>query len=232
VNKENAMLFYMLKRKPRRDSKIPLETTDAHPGCVIVNCAACGTRGIEPHSTCGRIPVELLVRDAAYVDDIEQASTTLLFSRTFRDAVTAAGLTGIEFYDPVGYKLKRDTPKFQEVLRQIREEFQFQVGHVTGSGGSIARSSSVRLCESCDVCGWRAWTLPEKGFHIDPAQWDGADFFRVLEYAPFFMSERAVQVLQAAKLSNFGAIPADEFRLPPNYRQPPVAPLTSDAPRG
>lgn len=214
------MRFYILWRTPRRDNKIPLTTTDQHPGVVIVNCPACGTRGLMPAVRTGKLQVELLVRDAAYLDDIEQAGSTGLASRKFREAVASAGLTGIEFYDPVGYKLKRDTPRYQEVMRQARDVFQFQVFRFTGHGGCIAQKSGMVLRKSCDVCGWREWTLPEHGYHVDESQWDGSDFFHV-EEGPGFMTERAVQVLQAANLSNFGAMAADEFRLPPNYKHPP-----------
>ena len=216
------MKFYMVKRTPRRDNKIPLETTDAHPGIVLVNCPACGTRGIMPAVRTSRLPVEILVRDVAYLDDLEQASSTFLASRRMREAITSAGLTGIEFYDPVGYKVKRDTPKFQEVLRQARDVFQFQVVRFTGRGGSIAQKSGMLLRKSCDKCGWREWTLPEHGYHVDEFQWDGNDFFHV-EEGPGFMSERAVKALQAANLSNFGAMPADEFRLPAGYKQPGIS---------
>jgi hypothetical protein len=54
------MRFYFLWPSPRRDNKIPLETTDQHPGVIIVNCPACGTRGIMPAVRAGRLPVEIL----------------------------------------------------------------------------------------------------------------------------------------------------------------------------
>jgi len=211
------MNFYEMIPTPRRDAKILLGTTDLYPGYRIINCPVCGTRGLLPHSLCGKIPVELLVREAGYLDDIEQASTTMLFSKKVRDAVTSAELTGIEFYDPVGYRLKRDTPKFEQTLRQARDELQLKVIDVTGKGGSVAKSSEIRSLKSCNVCGWKAWTLPAHGFHVDEAQWDGTDFFQVTEFAPFFMSERAVNVLASAGLSNFGASRAEDYKLPPGY---------------
>ena len=212
------MRFYLLGPTPRRDDKVPLETTDAFPGVVIVDCTACGTRGIMPAVRAGKLPVEILIRDAAYLDDIEQASSSILLSSKCRDAITSAGLNGIQFYDPAGYALKRDTPKLREVLRQARDVFRFQVAHVHGRGGRIAGKSGMTLRKSCDVCGWREWLLPENGYRVDEGQWDGSDFFHVDE-GPLFMSERAVQALTSAGLSNFAAVPADEFRPPPNYTQ-------------
>ena len=223
------MKFYILRRTPRRDNKIPLETTDDYPGSVLVNCPACGAIGIMPASNTGRLPVEILVRDVGYLDDLEQASSTFLASRKMREAITSAGLTGIEFYDLVGYKLKRDTHKLQEVLRQARDVFQFQVLRFTGRSGSIGQKSGMILRKSCDKCGWREWTLPEHGYHVDESQWDGSDFFHV-EEGPGFMSERAVQLLQAANLSNFGAILAEEFRLPAGYKQPALSTAATPPP--
>ena len=192
MTEENNVKCYLLKLSPRRDNKIPLETTDAYPGVVLVNCPACGTRGIMPAVRTPKLPVEILVRDTAYLDDIELAGSTELASRKVREAITSAGLTGIEFSEPVGYKLKRDTPKFQEVLRQARDVLQFQVVRFIGRGGSIAHKSGMILRKSCDKCGWREWTLPEHGYHVDEAQWDGSDFLHV-EEGPAFMSERAAK---------------------------------------
>jgi hypothetical protein len=208
------MKFYLL-RKNRTHGKVPFSTTDEYMGCKLVNCSVCGTRGMIGKNQLGKVPVELLVKDVVdKLDDIEQASTVLLASRKFRDTVADAGLTGIEFYPVVGYQSKGKNKLFQEMVRRCRDEADYQVIHITGSGGSIAQSSRVELTMSCDACGWVEWSLPRNGFHIDEAQWDGSDFFNVKEFAPFFMSEKAVEVLSNAGLSNFGALLATEYRVP------------------
>ena len=206
------MRFYMLKRPPRRDDRIPLDVTEQHLGCVLVDCSLCGAQGILPACLSPRVPVEVWVQSLGYLDDIEQAFTTLLASRKFRDAVLTAGLTGIEFYAPLGYKVKSNKPSYHKLVGQARDEFQFKAIYVTGRGGSVAQSSGVTLEKSCDQCGWRAWTLPDHGYHIDENRWDGSDFFYVDEGGPLFMTERAVEVLRTAGLSNFGAVPAEDYR--------------------
>ena len=206
------MRFYFFDKKPSRDGKYPLGTTEEHRGCKIINCPVCGTRGLLPKCMCGRLDVEILVKTIGCLEDIAQASTVNLVSKKVRDAIFRAGLTGVEFYPPVGYKTRGRKPEYQEMIRQCRDDLQYEVIHVTGDGGSVAETSGVRLRKSCDVCGWRAYTLPEDGFVIDENQWDGSDFFHVKEYGPFFISERAANILYQAELSNFFAQLSTDYR--------------------
>jgi len=206
------MEFYLLDRLPGKDGRVPLSTTEEHSGDIVVDCASCGTRGILPKCMCGKLPVDILVKDVGFLEDIEQAATVLLASRKFRQAVASAGLTGIEFYPPLGYRSPSKNQEFRRMIRRCREELQYAVIDVTGRGGSVALTSGLELRKSCDVCGWREWTLPEEGFYVDERQWDGSDFFHVEEYGPFFMTQRAVDVLSGAGLSNFGAELATECR--------------------
>lgn len=206
------MQFYMLRRPPRADDKIPLDVTDENLGCVLVNCPACGTQGIMPKQLSPWVPIEIRVQSLGYLDDIEQAFSTLLVSQKFRDAVVAAGLVGMEFKSPVGFTSKIKKPSYQKVVEEARDVLRLEAIWVTGRGGSVAETSGVRLQKSCDDCGWHAWTLPERGYHIDEEQWDGSDFFYVEESGALFMTQRAVDVLEAAGLSNFGASPAEDYR--------------------
>jgi hypothetical protein len=163
----------------------------------------------------GKVPVEILIKDVVdELDDIEQASTVLMASKQFRDTVTSAGLTGIEFYPPLGYVLRGKNKLFERMLRQCREEKNFEIIHVSGKGGSVADASGLELLKSCEACGWIEWSLPKNGFHVNKTQWDGSDFFHVKEFGPFFMTERAKDVLSSAGISNFGAQPIDEYRSP------------------
>lgn len=206
------MRFYLFDTTIREDGKVPLTTTNKHRGCLIVNCPVCKTRGLLGKNRIGKVDVEILVRDIAPLEDIEQASTVLLASKKFRDAICSAGLTGVEFYPPVGYITNGRMPRYHEVIRQCKKDIQFKIIHVTGKGGSVTHTSGVRLIMSCDVCGWKQWSLPENGFVIDESQWDGSDFFHVVEYGPFFLSERAVKVLDQANLSNFFAQLSTDYR--------------------
>lgn len=207
------MIFYLLDRPARKDDKVPLDTTEAHPGCVIVKCADCGVTGIMPHRKGGKVPIELAIYDVTYLDDIEQAFTTLLASKKFQESASSNYLTGIEFYQPLGYQLRTKKKGADEMIRKCRDEFQFQAIHVTGRGGSIAKTSHVKLRESCQKCGWEEWSLPETGIYVDENQWDRSDFFYVDEFGAMLMSQKAVDALSEANLSNFGAQPTEDYRI-------------------
>ena len=213
------MNFYLLENKPRKDGKVPLSTTREYLGCIVINCAACSTRGVLHNSMHRKVDIEVKVRDIAGLEDIESAGTNTLVSAKFRDAVKEANLTGLEFYPILGYKTKGRKQGYQEMIRLCREEFQFKAVYVTGKGGSIAQTSGVQLVKSCDVCGWREWTLPEHGIVIDESQWDGSDFFLLEDMGGVYMTERAAKVLDQADLSNFFAQLTTDYRPGklPNY---------------
>ena len=206
------MDFFVLKRLPRRDQRIPLGTSKANRGHVVINCNVCGTRGILPKSRTPQMPVEITILDTGNLEDIEQASTTLLFSKKARSVLRDQALSGIAFCPPIGYILSRQGKEMDTMLEQCQNVFDYQVTFITGRGGSIAQSSDVKLIKSCDACGWKEWSQPKEGIRVDERQWDGSDFFFVDEYGGPLLSGIAVRALHAADLSNFGAIPAIDFR--------------------
>src|SRR2546429_1657216 len=99
------MEFYLLDRSSQREWRIPLQTTQRYPGYVVVNCKVCGTTGIVPQSKSGLMPVEIAIQGVGLLQDIEQAGTTLLASKKMQDLVTRHGLSGMDFYAPVGYQI-------------------------------------------------------------------------------------------------------------------------------
>lgn len=207
------MKFYLLDRPPRSDGRVPLDASDEYPGCIIVNCKSCGVTGALPHGKGGKVQIEIVINDVAYLDDIEQAFTTLLVSNRFREYSASRHLTGIEFYEPVGYQCRTKMAGSDEMIRRCRQEYKFNAIHVTGCGGSIATTSNVRLQKACPACGWEEWTLPENGIFVDQQQWDGSDFFYVDEFGAMLMSQNAVNALREANLSNFGAQSAEDYRI-------------------
>lgn len=207
------MGFYLLNRPPRKDDTEPFGPVEENLGCVVIRCAHCGVVGAVPHLKGGKVPLEIGIYDVCYLDDIEQPFTRLVVSKKFRDAVAGNRLTGIEFYQPVGYVIKTTKKGADEMIRKCRDEFQFEAIHVTGRGGSIAQTSNVKLSNSCEKCGWEEWTLPENGIYVDQKQWDRSDFFYVDEFGAMLMSQKAVGALSEAKLSSFGASPAEDFRI-------------------
>jgi len=206
------MKFFLLKRSARQDNKIPLDASDKHPGCVLVNCESCDTHGVWPKNKADRVDIEVVIRDVAHLDDIEQAFTTLLGSQTVQEVVNHNNLTGMEFYSPLGYSIDTTKQGAEQMVAQCRDELRFQVMHVVGRGGSIAESSDVHLAKSCSLCGWEEWSQPENGIIVDESQWDGSDFFYVNEFGAMLMSERAVDILPSARLCNYGDSPAEEFQ--------------------
>ncbi len=208
------MKFFLLKRRPRESRKVPFTTSAEHRGDVAVNCAECGAIGLIPKSLLGEVPVEIVVKDIAPLEDIEQAGSVLLASVRFREAVERGGLVGISFYDPVGYKTKGRRKGLDALVAHAQSELHLQVMHITGRGGSLVGRAGVEKVKTCDACGWQEYTLPPEGFDVDEEAWDGSDFFHCEGYAPFFMSERAVEVLQQAGLSNFDALNAKDYRPP------------------
>lgn len=72
---------------------------------------------------------------------------------------------------------------------------------VTGWGGIAPPESGVRLLERCDACGlhyYSQWTKPDK--LIDPAQWDGSDFFLVW-LGGTFVTQRVADLIRTERLT-------------------------------
>lgn len=143
------------------------------------------------------------------VDDIVSPGGIKAVSHRFREAYRKGKLKGARFVDPVGIVTERDGPRYRETVRRIEAERKIKIMWVQGHGGSIAKTRRLKVLRQCDICGWIEWSVP-RNFHVklDPKQWDGSDFLHVIEYGPVFMTERAVQVLSEAGLTNFGADPA------------------------
>ena len=50
---------------------------------------------------------------------------------------------------------------------------------ITGWGGWAAPAAGLTLIESCPGCGHKVYAIAEASRLIDPAAWDGSDFFIV-----------------------------------------------------
>lgn len=189
-----------------------IETTDDFPGYIITNCPVCRNCGLEKLPSHVTPRVELHVHKPGRVGDIIfLAPCPNAFSERARRAIARAGLKGVRFVKPVGVKLDGKGPRYAETLRQINDVVKPKIMHATGDGGSIARTNKVRLKYHCEYCGSRDWTLPRGKVKVSRAEWDGSDFFRVREYGPLFLTQRAVDVLMSAGLDNFAARPRGIF---------------------
>lgn len=198
-------VFYMSRFRTReRAHFVVFDHIRPWLGCDRYECSVCGVIGLKP----ARRELAVVVKWDEAVDDVEQVLTSKIVSRRFRQAVAANGLSGIEFYAAREFRPARAQPKLIRFADWCAQEYE--VGWVSG----VARmdpSTGVHTERHCDACGWFNWTLPLAGVVIDPETWDGSDFFQVRELpGPWFMSQRAVDVLSAAGLSNFSYIRAED----------------------
>lgn len=185
-----------------------LDTSDRYPGVLIVWCDVCGVKGMMRDRTVTCRPTGLDVTAPGKLDDIVKLCVGgIALSEHVWQCVRAASLTGMKPRKPKEVVSKK---RFRAWLatRQRVHDMGFQIGDVTGRGGSIAESSHVKVIESCSACGWIGYSKPRGRLRIDECQWDGSDFFRVDEYDPVLFTDRAAHALAKARLSNFLAEPA------------------------
>ena len=195
-----------------------LGTTEV-TGDIIVRCKVCGVTGILPYNkrlTYQPVGIGVYSPDLSDLSDFEQAGTARLAWDAVRIAVLENGLTGIEFHPPVHFKLCTKKKGGAETLAACVNKWKYHVIHVTGRDGSIARTSGVKLVKQCTACGWEEWTQPKRGIFVEEKQWDVSDFFYVHEFGGVLMTQRAVDVFDHERFSNFRAIPAGEYR-PPSW---------------
>lgn len=203
------MNFFMMNETCSRPRAHPVFTViKPHIGCARYVCDRCGIIGIKP----ARADLAIKVRCVDTVDDYEQVLSSHVASRRFQQLVQTAGLTGMEFYEPIQWAPEKPTQDLIDFTHRCADEYM--VAWAYGRGGSIAHTSGVKLKRACDHCGWCEYTVPESVI-IDADQWDGSDFFKIIELpGPVFMSDRAVDVLSNGDLSNFGFKRAEDHGFP------------------
>lgn len=178
-------------------------TTTCHGPYITICCPVCNTQGLKPLPQYHTPRIELLVTKPGTIDDIESLGMGVyLISKRVQDALRKAGLTGFKFVPLKGIAFDREGKPFEDTAKRIRAA-GMRILHVTGVGGSIARTNHVRMTEQCKECGWIAWTMPRGRIKVVRRQWDGSDFFQVTEYTPILMTQRAADTLSAAGLTNF-----------------------------
>jgi hypothetical protein len=83
---------------------------------------------------------------------------------------------------------------------------------VTGWGGWAAPAAGVRLEWSCKACGGNEYIIAEPSRLIDPAAWDGSDFFIVWPLPRYrFASSRLANILRQEKVSGVKLVPAPKI---------------------
>jgi hypothetical protein len=86
---------------------------------------------------------------------------------------------------------------------------------VTGWGGVAPPESGVRLLESCSTCGHRVFTaFSDASKLVDPATWDGSDFFMVWPLPRFiFVTEKIARIVRSEELIGVELVEASQLRL-------------------
>ena len=128
--------------------------------------------------------------------------TTLITGKA-RDYLRTQGLTGWRT-EPIVFTrtLKRKPPP--DLCEFV----------VEGRGGAAHTVPPLQIKRTCPVCGLlQHEDLVYEQLELDPAQWDGSDFFR---FAPpfhgyVFVSERARQVLEQSPLDNYELVSIEQF---------------------
>lgn len=189
------------------------EVRAVDPGCgyAVLPCTTCGPE-LWRHPIGERYRLCLEVRRGGELDDFPMTAPADVVTYKVVEAIRRAGLTGVDFIEPEFIRAGNHRKAVAELVRRCRDFYRPHGLLITGRGGSIVESSGLRLKSVCPACRRQRWTQPGRGLRIDPAQWDGSDFFRVEEYSPIIITERAADVLNAAGLSNFKATPAESIR--------------------
>jgi hypothetical protein len=83
---------------------------------------------------------------------------------------------------------------------------------VTGWGGMASPKSGVRIVEHCPSCRHREYAVSDPNRIVDPATWDGSDFFMVWPLPRYrFVSDRLAQIIRGSRFSGVELIPATDI---------------------
>lgn len=138
---------------------------------------------------------------ADLLDFIWPTPWTILLSPRAAKAMETSGLEGFEIA-PVGFL----EVEAREQVVPIKELFELIV---TGEGGTAAADSGISVVERCYRCGFVEYSPFSDGLRVDPAQWDGSDFFLLEEYPTYVLaSDRARRFLEESGLTNVAFLDA------------------------
>jgi len=85
---------------------------------------------------------------------------------------------------------------------------------VTGSAGRAHPDSGINLKFHCQYCGLTRYTPIKKGVGIivDETQWDGSDFFTIIEYRKFVLvTEKVKKIIEENNLKGVRVVPVSEL---------------------
>ncbi|MGQ0676433.1 MAG: double-CXXCG motif protein [Rhodospirillales bacterium] len=190
--------FWQLK-KPASDDRAEWD----HPKMDLEQVTCPVSPG---HRRSGRRLTELsVVLAKKRVDDLVWTwQSELLVQDRVLVALRDHGLTG--FTAKKAYaRFKGDTKATPPRLWEIQ---------VTGWGGMAVDGAGIRLIQHCPACRYFKYSVADPTRLVDPAQWDGSDFFMVWPLPRYvFVSDRAAALLKRSGFKGFTLIPAAEIRL-------------------
>jgi hypothetical protein len=102
---------------------------------------------------------------------------------------------------------------------------------VTGWGGKASPQSGLRIVKYCPSCRHRVYSVADPRCIIDPAMWDGSDFFMVWPLPGHrFVSDRLAKLIRQARFSGLALIRAADIPMQPGGTLAP-GPLTNWMPQ-
>jgi hypothetical protein len=114
-----------------------------------------------------------------------------------------------------GYVLRPVTIKkvkrFKGVVSTIPKFWELVI---TGKGGHAHTKSGIKLKYECKACGLKKYTAYEHGIIVDEKNWDGSDFFRIIEWPLKLVTEKVKRVIEDSKITNVRLIPSQDLKWP------------------
>ena len=92
---------------------------------------------------------------------------------------------------------------------------------VVGAGGKTHPESGITTICKCDECGLVLYSAYEHGLKIDEYEYDGSDFFTVVEYPTHvFVTEKAKRVIESIGNANVNFIESTKLEWPKGVIKP------------
>jgi hypothetical protein len=173
------------------------------------------------HKRGGRSSPERVILTRPMDDVVWTWSSDLLLSEPVLQMLLRNRITGFETR-PVDVVWSRPTTEMPPKLFELV---------VTGWGGKASPQSGLKIMKYCPSCKHRVYSVSEPRRIIDPAMWDGSDFFIVWPLPRRrFVSDRLAKLLREARFSGLELVRAADIPMRPGSTLTP-GPLTDYMPQ-
>lgn len=167
----------------------------------------------EDHRAAGpRIGILRVVLNSARIDDFvwTHSGECMIRDHVLR-AFRHAGFTGFDVARVEITKMRR-RPRAKEHDTIEEEPPRLWELVVTGWAGEAAPESGIRMTYYCEGCGHTRYSNPRHPEHLlDPAQWDGSDFFLIWPIGFIFITDRVAQFLRDKRYKGWRVVRPDEI---------------------